>query len=157
MSIDLLTVEEVAALFDCSPETIELETREKRLPGLKLGRSWRYPREALLLVLNRRAAAWVGMEWPPRPPEPPCEPARSGPTRREIVLQRTPAWADMEAIRAIYERARELSLLTGEKHHVDHEIPLQGRRVTGLHVESNLRVITEYENVRKGNKFEVET
>jgi excisionase family DNA binding protein len=52
---ELLTVEHVAALFDCSAETVEMETREGRLPGLKLGRSWRYPREALMRVLNQRA------------------------------------------------------------------------------------------------------
>ena len=57
VSDELLTVEQVAAMFDCSTETIELETRERRLPGLKLGRSWRYPRQALMRVLNERAIA----------------------------------------------------------------------------------------------------
>jgi excisionase family DNA binding protein len=54
---DLLTVDQVAELFGCTAETIEQETRERRLPGLKLGRSWRYPREALMRVVNERALA----------------------------------------------------------------------------------------------------
>lgn len=61
---DLLTVDDVATMFDCSTETVELETREGRLPGLKLGRAWRYPREALLQVLNERAIAEMARKTP---------------------------------------------------------------------------------------------
>lgn len=57
MSADLLTAEQVAALLDCHVETVEVATRERRLPGLKLGRSWRYPQEALMQVLNAQALA----------------------------------------------------------------------------------------------------
>jgi hypothetical protein len=65
----------------------------------------------------------------------------------------TPAWADLKAIQAIYKRAQELTERTGIPHHVDHEIPLRGKLVCGLHVETNLRVITADENVKKNNKF----
>jgi hypothetical protein len=75
--------------------------------------------------------------------------------RRAAQLQRTPPWADMEAIRAVYARAREISVATGVEHHVDHEIPLQGRLVSGLHVPNNLQVITGLENIKKRNRFEV--
>ena len=34
--------------------------------------------------------------------------------------------------------------------------PLQGRRVSGLHVHQNLQILTASENSRKGNRFEVE-
>lgn len=54
---DVLTVAAVAALLDCEPDTVEARTRERQLPGLKFGRSWVYPREALLRVLNEQAAA----------------------------------------------------------------------------------------------------
>jgi hypothetical protein len=37
-------------------------------------------------------------------------------------------------------------------HHVDHELPLRGRRVSGLHVHTNLRVLPAEDNFRKGNR-----
>lgn len=43
---------------------------------------------------------------------------------------------------------------TGRRHVVDHIIPLQGRTVSGLHVETNLRVIEHHENARKHNAWE---
>ena len=65
----------------------------------------------------------------------------------------TPAWADLKAMQAIYKKARDLTANTGIPHHVDHEIPLRGKLVCGLHVETNLRVITADENIKKNNKF----
>jgi len=77
--------------------------------------------------------------------------------RRAAKIQRTPAWADQEAIRAMYEKAKAMTESTGIVHHVDHEIPLQGRRVSGLHVENNLCVIPAADNIRKYNHYEVES
>lgn len=76
--------------------------------------------------------------------------------RRAAKLQRTPPWANKDAIAAIYATAERLSQETGIPHHVDHELPLRGRLVSGLHVEGNLRIITGAENCRKGNRYEVE-
>lgn len=61
-------------------------------------------------------------------------------------LQRTAPWADLAAIREIYETA-----LPGE--HVDHIIPLQGALVSGLHVENNLQHLDATENLSKSNAF----
>ena len=67
------------------------------------------------------------------------------------LLQRTPPWADLEAIAAFKVRAK------AEKKHADHKIPLRGRRVSGLNVENNLQMLSPAENIRKGNRFDPET
>lgn len=73
--------------------------------------------------------------------------------RRRAQLGATPAWADLKAIRKIYRMAAQISKESGTAHHVDHIIPLQGRKVCGLHVEYNLRIIPAMENRSKSNKF----
>lgn len=73
-------------------------------------------------------------------------------TLDRIGKHRTPPWANKEAIHEIYAEARRLSK-DGEQFHVDHIIPLRGRNVSGLHVESNLRVMAAAENRMKSNKF----
>ena len=77
--------------------------------------------------------------------------AKSG-RRRAAKLRATPSWANREAIKAFYVEASRLTRETGISHHVDHVIPLQGKIVSGLHVETNLQVIPAVENLRKGNK-----
>lgn len=69
--------------------------------------------------------------------------------------QRTVAWADPVAIAAVYQQAARVSRCLGVEHHVDHVVPLRGRKVSGLHVQTNLRVLPARLNVRKNNRFEV--
>jgi len=64
----------------------------------------------------------------------------------------TPVWADGAAIRAIYKEAAQVTAATGVPHEVDHEYPLRGKAVCGLHVHHNLRVIPATLNRRKYNK-----
>lgn len=64
-------------------------------------------------------------------------------------------WADLDKINAAYKLAKELTEQTGIPHHVDHIIPLQGKLVSGLHVEYNLAVIPAKDNLIKGNKYGV--
>lgn len=66
--------------------------------------------------------------------------------RKAHIKQATPKWADEESIKQIY-------LHRPEGHHVDHEIPLRGKDVCGLHVETNLQYLTGPENMRKSNSF----
>jgi excisionase family DNA binding protein len=74
--------------------------------------------------------------------------------KRHRRLRMAP-WADAKAIRAIYADAQRMTRETGQPHHVDHVIPLQGEFVSGLHVHNNLQILTGTENSRKRNKFEV--
>lgn len=76
--------------------------------------------------------------------------------RRAAEIQRTPAWltqVEIEHIKKFYELAEMQTRVFGFRWVVDHEIPLQGKLVSGLHVPSNLRVITETANAQKGNKY----
>lgn len=75
--------------------------------------------------------------------------------RAAALAQRMPAWRDQTAIDAIYSEARRITAETGVLYHVDHEIPLQGELVSGLHVHNNLRVMLGDDNLRKGHRFEV--
>lgn len=70
--------------------------------------------------------------------------------RRKMAV---PVWADRQKIAGFYKDAVERSKLTGIRYEVDHIIPLTNKIVCGLHVETNLRVITRSENARKRNLF----
>lgn len=68
--------------------------------------------------------------------------------RRTAKLNATPLWTDLTEIKRIYRDCPEGYV-------VDHELPLQGKNVCGLHVPWNLQYLTEEENVRKHNKVSV--
>jgi hypothetical protein len=64
-----------------------------------------------------------------------------------LILRRaTPKWANMKAIREIYETCPD-------GWQVDHYYPLKGKTVCGLHVENNLRHLTAFDNNSKGNRM----
>ena len=66
--------------------------------------------------------------------------------RRAAKLQRTPPWADHEAINFFYECCPAGC-------HVDHIVPLRGDIISGLHVAENLQWLPALENLRKHNKW----
>lgn len=76
--------------------------------------------------------------------------------RRAALINRTPGWLtpeDFQKIDFTYLCAYVYSQESGVAHHVDHILPLQGKYVSGLHVPSNLQVLTGEENLKKSNKW----
>jgi hypothetical protein len=76
--------------------------------------------------------------------------------REDKLKVATPAWANLEDIRRVYELCRKISERTGVKHEVDHAVPLKGKNVCGLHVFNNLQIVPMTLNRAKSNKFEPE-
>lgn len=78
--------------------------------------------------------------------------------RRAALLHRTPGWLS-EDDHCVFEEAYALAALRtklfGFLWHVDHAIPLQGKRVSGLHVPTNLQVIPATANLQKNNRYEI--
>lgn len=70
-----------------------------------------------------------------------------------MKMNATPAWANKEEIEKIYEEAARLRGL-GQDVEVDHIIPLNGKNICGLHIETNLQIITAAENRLKGARYE---
>lgn len=77
--------------------------------------------------------------------------------RRATKLKATPAWANSEfeefAIKEMYALCELRTLATGIVHHVDHIVPLRSGVVQGLHCLSNLQILEESVNLKKGNSF----
>jgi hypothetical protein len=75
--------------------------------------------------------------------------------RQTAKLQRTPKWLSVDdhwLMAQAYELAAIRTKLFGFPWHVDHIFPLQGRRVSGLHVPTNLQVIPGTDNCKKSNR-----
>lgn len=79
--------------------------------------------------------------------------------RRARKLQATPPW-DQEKTKQVFleltKQAKELYEQTGVEYHIDHIIPLKGRKISGLHVWNNLQLLPASANISKGNKFKYE-
>lgn len=63
-------------------------------------------------------------------------------------LQRTPKWSEHTEISEFYR-------LCPAGYHVDHIIPLNGEKVSGLHVLGNLQYLTAEENCKKHNTYAI--
>ena len=75
---------------------------------------------------------------------------------KKKVKKATPKWLSvlqLQEIRNIYVKAKELEQENGIERHVDHIIPIQGKNVCGLHVPWNLQVLTAVDNLTKGNRY----
>lgn len=72
---------------------------------------------------------------------------RAASKRRAALMYRIPKWADLDAIRKVYDLC-PLGMV------VDHIIPLQGKIVSGLHVHQNLQYLSFSDNAKKGARFD---
>jgi len=78
--------------------------------------------------------------------------------RRAALINRTPQWLaeeDKWIIEQAYALAALRTKMFGFAWHVDHIIPLQGKKVSGLHVPNNLQVIPGADNARKHCTYKV--
>jgi 5-methylcytosine-specific restriction endonuclease McrA len=78
--------------------------------------------------------------------------------RHASKMQATPKWMspdDYWVIEQAYELAALRTKMFGAPWEVDHIVPLRGKTVSGLHTPWNLQVVTQAENRRKSNSFEV--
>ncbi len=76
---------------------------------------------------------------------------------RQARHKRVPTWLsvdDLWLIEQAYDLAALRTKMFGFSWHVDHVLPLNGKRVSGLHVPTNLQVIPWVENLRKGNRVQ---
>lgn len=62
-------------------------------------------------------------------------------------------WADKNAIRFVYQAAKDMTTMYGKPYEVDHIVPLQSELVCGLHCEANLQILPRSVNASKGNRY----
>ena len=76
--------------------------------------------------------------------------------RRAAERQSVPPWltkGDRQEIERIYALSQWMASATGEHFHVDHIYPLTSDFMCGLHVPSNLVVLSASDNARKSNTW----
>ena len=65
--------------------------------------------------------------------------------RNAAKLRAAPKWSEADLIKVVYERAGAMGF------EVDHVVPLLSKAVCGLHVWSNLQLLSKPENRKKSN------
>jgi hypothetical protein len=163
---EMLTAAEVAARLHTSASKVDLLVSAGLLRRYCFGSDVRYEADDLeacdryLMGLRKPRILREGERLRLRIPEAHRPPSNLTPEEQAIAAKRhrrlrMAPWADAKAIRAIYAEAKRLTRETGLPHHVDHQIPLQGEFVSGLHVHNNLQILPGSENIKKRNRYEV--
>lgn len=77
--------------------------------------------------------------------------------RRALKKQAFPKWLTQNhllEIEAFYVHAKDCEIISGQKYHVDHIVPLKGETVCGLHVPWNLQLLPSDINLSKHNNYD---
>ena len=72
--------------------------------------------------------------------------------RRALLRAKGAGWADPDELEFFYQLAALFTRMFGRPFEVDHIVPLTSKRVCGLHVPWNLRVVSRAENRSKNNR-----
>jgi len=67
MSSTILSTAAVAQLLDCEPSTVQIKANAGQLPGVKIGKSWVFPEDALVERLNEMARENLIRRTPAKP------------------------------------------------------------------------------------------
>lgn len=100
---------------------------------------------------NRKANIQRKLDWCKKNPE---KAAAAAAKYRAARKKATPPWLTeqmQEEILQIYIHAKDCQLVSGERYHVDHIVPLAGVDICGLHVPWNLQVLPADINISKSN------
>ena len=75
---------------------------------------------------------------------------------RATKLKQTPMWfneEDKSYYKDLLEQQQLLKDAWGISYHIDHIVPLQGKKVSGLHCKENWQLIPAFDNLSKGNSY----
>lgn len=73
--------------------------------------------------------------------------------KRKHATPKWLSWFHLAQIEEFYELAAARTMQTGVEYHVDHIVPIKGKKVSGLNVPWNLQLLTAKENMRKHASF----
>ena len=134
-----------------------LNNKEK-LKEYYLKNAERFKEKSRLWYQSNKASAKYKMAtynktWRDKNKDKNCLKAAAYRCRKQIAI---PKWVDSEEmflIKEAYSLSQMRAKLFGNKWHVDHIVPLNGKNVCGLHTIGNLQVIPMTINIQKSNKL----
>jgi hypothetical protein len=133
--------------YQANKDKVYEQSKQRRLDDPERDRRYKTKyREANIEEIRRKARI--------KKKENPAKNAADTQARHAAKLRATPAWADLKAIEKFYIEAKRLEKQDGIKRHVDHIVPLRGKKVCGFHVQNNLQILTAEENQKKLNKHD---
>ncbi|WP_414706648.1 helix-turn-helix domain-containing protein [Ralstonia sp. UBA689] len=107
MLLDLLTSEQVAEALGCEAAHVNTMAATHKLPGVKLGRSWRFPVSALMRFLDEQATANLTPPAPAPSFVPITKPRRGKPLPDLLQAMRDAGMSSEEQLKLIFEAARK--------------------------------------------------